>query len=73
MGTPQSYDDITDFNCQISLENTPSPKSFAPEGLHVYSGATGLMSFDVPFSILSKRIGTPKAMMTLPILIVKFH
>ena len=31
------------------------------------------MSFDVQFSILSKRIGTLKVMMKLPILIVKFH
>ena len=31
------------------------------------------MSFDVQFSILSKRMGTPKVVITLPILIVKVH
>ena len=57
----------------MSIENTLSPKFLAPEGLHVYRGTTGLMSFDVPFSILSKRMGIPQVMMTLPILSVKFH
>ena len=32
-----------------------------------------LMSFDVQFSIPFKRIGIPKVMMILLILIVKFH
>ena len=31
------------------------------------------MSFDVEFSILSKRMSTSQVMMTLPILIVKLH
>ena len=38
---------------------------------HKYTGI--LMSFDVQFLIPFKRIDTPKVMMTLLILIVKFH